>query len=68
MNKDLKKLIKALEAQEFKVEPASGKDSTHLVVRKDGKRVTTLPSTPSDHRSMRNCIAACRRAGFNWPH
>lgn len=68
MNKDLKKLTTALKAQGFDVEPASGKDSTHLVVRKDGRRVTTLPSTPSDHRSMRNCIAACRRAGFIWPH
>jgi predicted RNA binding protein YcfA (HicA-like mRNA interferase family) len=66
VNKDLRTLIKELEAQGFEV--TKGRNSTHLVVRKKGQRVTTLPSTPSDHRTMKNCLADCRRAGFKWPH
>lgn len=64
--KDLKKLIKALEEQGFEVE--TGKRNPHPIVRKDGRKVATLASTPSDHRSWMNGIAALRRAGFIWPH
>jgi len=66
VNKDLRKLIKELEAQGFTVEV--GKKNPHPVVRKNGVRVATLASTPSDARSWKNGIAALRRAGFNWPH
>lgn len=37
-----------------------------LVYDPTGRVVTTLPSTPSDHRSMKNAIAVLRRAGFEW--
>ncbi|MDX3672695.1 hypothetical protein [Streptomyces europaeiscabiei] len=66
MNKDLKKLVEALEAQGFDVEV--GRRNPHPVVRKDGRRVATLSSTPSDSRAWKNGIAALRRAGFRWPH
>ncbi|RPE39720.1 hypothetical protein EDD90_2737 [Streptomyces sp. Ag109_O5-1] len=66
MNKDLKKLVNELEAQGFEV--SVGKKNSHPIVRKDGVRVATLASTPSDSRSWKNGIAALRRAGFNWPH
>lgn len=64
MDKDVRKLVKALQAQGFTVAPTS---KNHLVVTLGGSRVTTLPSTPSDPRSLRNAIAQCRRAGFVWP-
>lgn len=64
MNKELKKLIKELEAQGFTVEV--GRKNPHPIVRKDGRRVATLASTPSDSRSWKNGIAALRRAGFRW--
>jgi predicted RNA binding protein YcfA (HicA-like mRNA interferase family) len=65
MGSDLKKLIKALEAQGFTVEPTK---SSHYTVRKDGRRVATLGGTPSDRRSWQNALAQLRRAGFHWPH
>ena len=64
MNKDLKKLVKALEAQDFEVRATKRQ---HLTVSKNGQWVTTLPGTPSDWRSMRNAMAALKRAGFRWP-
>jgi len=64
MNKDLKKLVKALEAQDFEVRATKRQ---HLKVSKNGRWVTTLPGTPSDWRSMRNAMAALKRAGFRWP-
>ncbi|WP_372412563.1 hypothetical protein [Streptomyces luteireticuli] len=65
MNKDLKKLIAALEVQGFDVEV--GKKNPHPIVRKGGRRVATLSSTPSDRRSWLNDLSALRRAGFKWP-
>ncbi|MFE3202207.1 type II toxin-antitoxin system HicA family toxin [Embleya sp. NPDC059237] len=59
--KDIKKLIKALEAQGFTVVRTKG---NHYKVYKGGRLITTLPFTPSDHRSILNCIAVLRRAGF----
>jgi predicted RNA binding protein YcfA (HicA-like mRNA interferase family) len=61
---DTRKLIKALEDQGFEVVRSKG---NHYVVKLDGRRVATLASTPSDSRSLRNGIAALRRAGFRWP-
>lgn len=64
MSSDQRKLEKALAAQGFEV---TATKSGHKTVRLDGVRITTLPGSPSDHRSMKNCLAALRRAGFNWP-
>lgn len=64
MNKDLKKIIKALREQGFEVETTR---KGHLMVFRDGRLVVTFSGTASDWRSMRNGIAAARRAGFRWP-
>ncbi|MFI5814864.1 hypothetical protein ACIA7S_28395 [Streptomyces sp. NPDC051643] len=64
MSSDQRKLEKALKAQGFEVVPTQ---NGHKTVRKNGIRVTTLPGTASDHRSMKNCLAALRRAEFQWP-
>ncbi|MEU5900370.1 hypothetical protein [Streptomyces venezuelae] len=60
-NKDITGLIKKLNEQGFEVERAK---NNHWTVRKNGRRVTTLPSTPSDHRTMKNCLAYLKREGF----
>lgn len=62
MRKDLRKLRRKLKEQGFEVYQNRG--SVHLTVRKDGKRVATIPSTPSEYRSSRNTIADLKRAGF----
>lgn len=64
MNKDLRKVLRALEHQGFTLTTLN---SGHIEVRKEGQRVTTFAGTASDHRSMRNSIAYARRAGFVWP-
>jgi predicted alpha/beta-hydrolase family hydrolase len=64
MNKDLRKIAKALEAQGFEVNRLK---SGHLEVRRNGRRVATFSGTPSDRRSWKNSLAAVRRHGFKWP-
>lgn len=64
VNKDLKKVIKALESQGFEVVPTK---KGHLAVFLDGRYVTTFAGTSSDWRGVKNAIAAARRAGFRWP-
>lgn len=64
MNKDLKKIAKALEAQGFVVETTK---RGHLMVFLDGRLIVTFAGTASDWRSLKNGIAKARRAGFRWP-
>lgn len=64
MNKDLKKLTKALEEQGFSVRVS--KRGHVLVFNADGL-VATFSGTPSDWRSLKNSMAALRRAGFKSP-
>lgn len=64
MDKDLKKIVKALEAQGFEVERTK---KGHLMVYRDGRFVVAFAGTPSDWRGLKNGIAAARRAGFRWP-
>lgn len=64
MRKDLKKMIKALEDQGYEVRRTAG---SHYEVRYDGRKVTTFPGTPSDHRSWLNALARAKRHGFRWP-
>ncbi|MET0904315.1 MAG: hypothetical protein ABWZ52_13835 [Acidimicrobiales bacterium] len=61
---DRKQLIRELEAQGF-----TWRETTKghvLVYSPDGRVVTTLSGSTSDHRSLKNAIAALRRAGFTW--
>lgn len=64
MNKDMRKIIEALETQGFEVTITR---RGHVVVRRDGQVVATLSGTASDYRSIRNGLAYLRRAGFRWP-
>ncbi|MDX3298687.1 type II toxin-antitoxin system HicA family toxin [Streptomyces scabiei] len=64
MSSDQRRLEKALKEQGFDVVPTKG---NHKTVYKNGRRVTTLAGTPSDHRSAKNSLADLRRAGFQWP-
>jgi predicted RNA binding protein YcfA (HicA-like mRNA interferase family) len=59
--RDVQQLIKKAAAQGFEVNPTK---SGHWLVKKDGARVTTLPGTPSDRRSLLNCISHMKRHGF----
>ena len=62
--KDLKKILKTAKAAGFDIRTTK---KGHIVVSKDGRRITTFAGTASDHRSIRNGLAAMRRAGFEWP-
>lgn len=64
MDKDLRKIIKALEAQGFDVEVSS---RGHIIVSRDGSLIATFSGTASDWRSIRNSLAPLKRAGFRWP-
>ncbi len=63
MDKDLRKLQKALDAQGFEYRATR---KGHYLVKRNGKVVTTLTGTPSDHRSRKNELAELRRAGFEY--
>ena len=64
MDKDLKKIVKALQQQGFEVEITK---RGHVMVYADGRLVVTFSGTPSDWRSFKNSLARARRAGFRWP-
>lgn len=64
MDKDLKKVVKALRAQGFDVTVTR---KGHLMVTHEGRFVTVFAGTASDWRSIKNALAAARRAGFRWP-
>ncbi|WP_144722220.1 type II toxin-antitoxin system HicA family toxin [Cellulosimicrobium sp. TH-20] len=61
MNKEIKALVKAAEAQGFTVTRTR---NGHLRWSRGGEFVTISPSTPSDRRGMLNLRAALKRAGF----
>jgi len=64
MNRELREVLKALEAQDFTVRRTR---RGHYFVTKDGQRVATFAGTASDHRALANGIADAKRAGFRWP-
>ena len=61
ISNEIKELLRKLERQEFTVEKTK---KNHYKVFKDGRLVAALPCTPSDWRSLRNCTAALKRAGY----
>lgn len=65
MDKDMKKLIKALESQGFEIRFTK---KGHVTVGRDGKIVATLAGTASDWRGGRNALARLKRAGFRPPN
>ena len=64
MDKDLRKIVKALEAQGFEVGTTS---KGHVIVTRDGDLIATFSGSASDWRSIRNGLAPLKRAGFRWP-
>lgn len=64
MHKELRKYVKALEAQGFVVTITA---KQHVVVSRNGKIIATFSGTASDWRSIRNSLAPLKRAGFRWP-
>lgn len=64
MNKETKKMVKALEDQGFTTKVTA---RGHIMVFRDGRPVTTFAGTASDWRSMKNALAPLKRAGFIWP-
>lgn len=63
MNKEVKKFVQSItHIPGVVVEQSTG--TAHLRVLKDGKLVTTIPSTPSDHRWQRNARSALRQKGI----
>ena len=64
MDKDLRKIVKALEAQGFEVTVTT---RGHLMVERDGEVIATLAGSTGDWRSIRNGLAPLKRAGFRWP-
>lgn len=61
VTKDARLLVKKLIKQGFVVRRTT---KNHLRVSKDGKVVSTMAGTPSDHRGYKNEIARLRKAGF----
>jgi hypothetical protein len=64
MHKELKAIDRELRKQGF---DTWIQKNGHMAVYLDGRRVTVFSSTPSDFRSWKNSLAACKRAGFIWP-
>ncbi|GAA4123173.1 hypothetical protein GCM10022215_29560 [Nocardioides fonticola] len=64
MDKDLKKVIQALEAQGFEIRLTR---RGRLAVFNGEEYVTTFSGKPGDWRAFKNALAALRRAGFRWP-
>ncbi len=64
MDKDMRRMVKALEEQGFGVRLTR---RGHVAVSKDGRLIATFSGTPSDWRALRNGLAAVRRHGFAWP-
>ncbi|WP_427017856.1 hypothetical protein ACQCSX_04375 [Pseudarthrobacter sp. P1] len=61
-NKELKKLFKELEAQEFRIEEI--KSGWQVYPPNTTLDPITIHGTPSDHRSWKNMMARLVRAGF----
>lgn len=60
MHKDIRKLTKKLRKQGWQIEEAR----KHIKCwAPDGETMVTIPSTPSDHRAIKNAKAQLRRSG-----
>lgn len=64
MDKETKRLLAEAERQGFTVTVSR---RGHPRVSLDGRLVATFAGSASDWRSVKNSLAAMRRAGFRWP-
>lgn len=62
-SKNLRKLIKDLEAQGWRVEPSR---SGWKCFSPDGVTVVTIHRTPSDHRAGKNILSELRKGGYSY--
>lgn len=62
-SKEIKALIKALEDQGWRVEQARSGHYKAFPPDK-GQDMVTMPSTPSDHRSLKNTIRDLKHSGY----
>lgn len=60
--KEIKRLVRDLEQQGWRVELRKG--GHYVAYAPDGVGIVTFSGTPSDHRAYRNTLAQLRRAGY----
>jgi hypothetical protein len=65
MNKELRKVVRAAEAQGWRVEAT--KKGWMLYPPQTSQGAVAVHGTPSDVRALHNTIAEMRRRGFIWP-
>ena len=65
MDKDLRKVIKALDEQGFTIDESA--NGMRLRITRDENFIVVISVKSKDWRGLRNGIAALRRAGFRWP-
>jgi len=65
MDKDLRKLLKAIVAAGYVV--VINRKGHPEVYTQDGTWITTFAGTPSDWRSTANALRPLKRRGFRWP-
>ena len=61
MDKDLRRLIKDLEAAGYQTRVTS---KGHVQVRRGSRVIAVFAGTPSDHRSWLNSLAQLKRDGY----
>lgn len=63
MTKDVRELVRKLEQQGWRIDTTGRHVKCYPPDR--SRQMVVLPSTPSDHRSLRNAVAMLRRSGAN---
>ncbi len=61
MNKEVRRLMKELREQGWRVE---GRKSKSVAFSPDGRVVVPIHHTPSDQRSMANTVSQLKRGGY----
>jgi hypothetical protein len=61
LNKDIRRLAKEIRASGYRIERR--KSGHYAIVDRHGRLRGVLPSTPSDHRALKNLETQLRRAG-----
>lgn len=64
LRKDLKVILKAAEAQSWRVELQKG--GHYKLYAPDGENIVTTGSTPGSADALRNLVSLMRRFGFEW--
>lgn len=62
-NKDVRRILRALRTRHGIEHDFRG--SGHIGLLKDGNLISVMPSSPSDHRALKNKVAELRRMGYD---